>query len=252
MQINTVYNEDNLKTLEAMPDDFIDLVVTSPPYGDARDYSGFEWDLMGLIMELYDKLKKGGVIVWVVNDQTKNGSESGESFRQALSFMGYGFNLHDTMIWEKPNFSMPSTTRYHQLFEYMFIFSKGKPKTFNPICDKPNKYKTSFSINTIRKKDGTMATIPRNIYSEFGMRGNVWKMNTSGQERPCKKIEHPATFSEILAHDHIISWSNPGDLVYDPFMGSGTVAKVAKDLERNWIGSEISSDYCKIIESRLK
>lgn len=254
MEINKIYNEDCLSTLSRTPVDFIDLTLTSPPYDNLRTYNGYSFDFENIAKELFRVTKPGGVVVWVVGDQTINGSESGTSFRQALFFKDIGFNLHDTMIYEKANFSNPSSNRYHQIFEYMFVFTKGKLKTFNPILDKKNKYagKSSFSVNSSRQVDGTMKQKDRIIYREFGMRSNIWRMNTVGQENPCKKQLHPAAFPEKLANDHIISWTNPGELVYDPFMGSGTSYKMAKLNNRNFIGSEISEEYCKIAEERIK
>ena len=253
MEINKIYNENCLDTMARMPDGFIDLTVTSPPYDNLRDYKGYSFDFEKIAKELFRVTKDGGVVVWVVGDATIKGSETGTSFRQALKFMEIGFKLHDTMIYEKANFSNPSSNRYHQQMEYMFIFSKGKPKTFNPIKDKENKYVTgSVGQNGSRKKDGTRIKTEKRICGQYGMRSNIWRMKTVGQENFGKNIYHPAMFPESLARDHIISWSNEGDLVYDPFMGSGTTAKMAIINKRNYIGSEISKEYCEIAEKRIQ
>jgi len=252
MEVNKIYNENCLDTMKRMPDNFIDLTVTSPPYDNLRQYNGYVFDFENIAKELFRVTKKGGVIVWVIGDATINGSETGTSFKQALYFKEIGFNLHDTMIWNKPNFSNPSKNRYHQIFEYMFILSKGRPKTFNPIKDKKNKYKSCFGKNTRRKSDGEMVETKKNVISEWGMRTNLWNMNTVGQEMMCKKAPHPAMFPEKLVKDHVISWSNEREIVYDPFMGSGTTAKVSLELNRDFIGSEISSEYCKIADDRIK
>ena len=236
-----------------MPDNFIDLVVTSPPYDDLRTYNGYSFDFQNIAKELFRIIKVGGVVVWVVGDATIKGSESGTSFRQALYFKEIGFNLHDTMIYQKVNFSNPSTNRYHQIFEYMFVFSKGNPKSFNPIKDRENITLTgSVGKNTTRRKDGTMIEHQKRTNSDFGMRYNIWRMKTVGQENMGKSLPHPAMFPEQLANDHIVSWSNKDDLVYDPFMGSGTTAKMALLNERNYIGSEISQEYCTIAEKRIQ
>jgi len=244
-------NGDCLDVMKSMEANSIDLTVTSPPYDNLRTYNGFTFDFEGIAQELYRVTKDGGVVVWIVGDATIKGSESGTSFRQALYFMQCGFNLHDTMIWNKPNFSNPSKTRYHQIFEYMFIFSKGKNKTFNPIKDKKNKYLTCVGKNTMRLANGELVEIKKNVGNEFGMRTNVWNMNTVGQEMMCKRPPHPAMFPEKLAHDHIISWSNEGDTVLDCFMGSGTTGKMAKQLNRNFIGIEISQEYLDIAKERI-
>lgn len=193
--------------------------------------------------------------MWIVNDATVKGSESGSSFRQALYFMSLGLKLHDTMIWHKPHFANPSSNRCHQVFEYMFIFSKGKPKTFHQIKDVPIKYGKPVGVSSWRRKNGDIQNRKNARESEvgsFGGRSNVWKMNTVGQESWGKRSDHPASFPESLARDHILSWSNEGDLVLDPFMGSGTTGKVAKQLKRSFIGIEISGEYFNLSKSRIK
>lgn len=252
MKLNKIYNEDCLETMKRMPDNFVDLVVTSPPYDNLRDYNGYSFDFESIAKELFRITKQGGVIVWVVVDATINGSETGTSFKQALYFKEIGFNLHDTMIWNKRSFTAVGAliNRYAPVFEFMFILSKGYPKTFNPIKDKINSAFGTKIHGTIRTKDGTMKKMSTNgkKIGKFGQRYNVWEINP---QKNNKDNNHPAVFSEQLAGDHIISWSNENDLVYDPFMGSGTTAKMAKLLNRNYIGSEISSEYCEIIKKRL-
>lgn len=254
MEINMVYNENCLDTMARMSDNFIDLTVTSPPYDNLRTYNNdidktWNEDIWkSIITELYRITKEGGVVVWIVGDATINGSETGTSFKQALYFMECGFNLHDTMIYHKHNFSNPSNNRYHQIFEYMFILSKGTPITFNPIKDRVNIEAGKigcYGRNTIRQKDGSFKERQKKINSEYGMRFNIWKYITE------MKPLHPAQFPKQLAKDHILSWSNENDLVYDPFMGSGTTAKACIEYKRNWIGSEISEEYCSIIQKRI-
>lgn len=245
---------DCLEVMKSISDKSIDLTVTSPPYDNLRDYNGYSFDFEGIAKELYRVTKDGGVVVWVVGDATINGSETGTSFKQALYFKDIGFNLHDTMIWKKPNFANPSSNRYHQTFEYMFVLSRGKPKTFNSIKDRKNIYAGSLGSvgeNTSTQVDGTKKIRERKVISEFGQRHNVWEINTSGQENMGKAINHPATFPEKLVFDHIISWSNEGDVVLDCFLGSGTTGKVAKQLNRQFIGIEISSEYLEIAKKRI-
>ncbi len=199
--------------------------------------------------------------MWNVGDSTINGSETGSSFRQALYFMeSCGLKLHDTMIYEKTGSaycSGPKSVRYTQIFEYCFILSKGKPKTINLIQDKPNKWAgiTSWGNAKTRKKDGDMHDPGRksNPIREFGVRTNIWRIKNSGGFGQSSKesYKHPATMPEELAQDHIITWSNPGDLVIDPFMGSGTTAAMAIQTERNYIGFEIDDEYYKLCQSRL-
>jgi site-specific DNA-methyltransferase (adenine-specific) len=267
IQLNKIYNEDCLVTLKNIPDNIIDLTVTSPPYDDLRTYNnhisglktefnGYSFDFENIAKELYRTTKKGGVVVWVVGDGTEKGSETVTSFRQALYFKEIGFNIHDTMIYMKNNFSNPSSNRYHQIFEYMFVFSKGKPKTFNSIKDRKNVYGGqvgSWGKNTSRQADGTMVERKKKIIEEYGQRYNVWTFKTSknGQEDEIA-YQHPAIFPIQLVKDHIISWSNPGDLIFDPFVGSGTTAKAALQTGREYLGSEISEEYYKICLKRLE
>lgn len=267
IELNKIYNEDCLTTLSKIENDTLDLTITSPPYDDLRTYNnhisgkktefnGYSFDFENIAKELYRTTKNGGVVVWVIGDGTENGSETGTSFRQALFFKEVGFNIHDTMIYMKNNFSNPSSNRYHQIFEYMFVFSKGKPKTFNPIKDRKNIYGGqvgSWGKNTSRQVDGSMIERKKKIIQEYGQRYNVWKYKTSknGQEDDIA-YQHPAIFPIQLVKDHISSWSNIGDIIYDPFMGSGTTGKAAKLMERNFIGSEISDEYYNISQIRIK
>ena len=260
MKINKIYNENCLDTMSKMPNDFIDLTVTSPPYDNLRTYNGYSFDFESIAKELYRVTKQGGVVIWVVGDSTIKGSETGTSFKQALFFKEIGFNLHDTMIYEKNTSSFPSRkdgNRYTQIFEYMFVLSKGKPKTSNLICDKENKWAghTNWGKNTKRGRDNDLKETSKiKPVPKFSPRNNIWKYTVGGGFASSDKIasKHPAIFPEKLVNDHILSWSNEGDLVYDPFMGSGTTAKMAILNNRNYIGSEISEEYCKIIEERLK
>ena len=252
MELNKIYNENCLDTMKRMPDNFIDLTVTSPPYDNLRDYKGYCFPFEDIAKELYRVTKQGGVVVWVVNDATINGSETGSSFKQALFFIQCGFNLHDTMIWEKHTIPQ-NGNRYESAFEYMFVVSKGKPKTFNPI-----KVKKIYTDNRKTKKyqrdkegieqSGNVPQITEKI--DY----NIWKIDVGGgivtNDKNAHK--HPAIFPDELAKKHIYSWSNEGELVYDPFMGSGTTAKMAHLQKRKWIGSEISNEYVQIAEKRLQ
>ena len=258
MEIDIVYNENCLDTMARMEDGFIDLTVTSPPYDNLRTYNGFSFDFEKVAKELFRVTKAGGVVVWVVGDATVNGSETGTSFRQALYFMECGFNLHDTMIYHK-NCLPKNHNRYEQDFEYMFVFSKGKPKTFNPIkipCSFPEKEtarKNDYFSKTKEVNRSARSGKKRNPVGIEKIKGNIWRINTGAGHSTLDKIafQHPAIFPEQLANDHILSWSNEGDLVYDPFMGSGTTGKCAKDLVRHYIGSEISEEYTAIANKRF-
>tara|TARA_R110001606_G_scaffold392406_1_gene561309 strand:+ start:39 stop:1040 length:1002 start_codon:yes stop_codon:yes gene_type:complete len=328
VELNKNYNENCLDTMARMKDNFIDLTVTSPPYDDLRDYNGYSFNFESIAKELHRVTKEGGVVVWIVGDATKKGSESLTSFKQALYFKEIGFNVHDTMIWKKKNYIPLTHNRYEQSFEYCFILHKPMPdkiiyskawqyvnekiKGFNFESELKKYYKTE-GIAKYRFKNFTGfgnpkegRLIPKRIYDEtnlflddykiykslvipnikfnaitektlnplkytdwsncksygknhskrkrneitkskeYKIKSNVWELATASSI-----YSNTAPFPEKLANDHIISWSNENDLIYDPFMGSGTTAKMAIINNRNWIGSEMSSEYCEIIKERI-
>jgi site-specific DNA-methyltransferase (adenine-specific) len=255
IDINKNYNESNLETMAKMPDCFVDLTITSPPYDGLRTYNGYSFPFEEIAKELFRITKDGGVLVWVVGDATVKGTETGTSFKQALYFKECGFNLFDTMIYAKPpRGAVGNNKTYWQTFEYMFIFSKGKPKTINLICDRKNKESRDGDNGTKRLENGELLKVKRGGYSEYGRRTNIWEYGI-GKGQSTKDdfaFKHPAIFPEQLANDHIISWSNEGDIVYDPFAGSGTTGKMAILNKRKCIMSEISTEYCDIIKKRLE
>lgn len=251
---------DNVKGISKLPDKSIDLTVTSPPYDNLRLYNGYLFDFKTIAKELNRVTKDGGVVVWVVGDQTNNGSESGTSFEQALYFKDIGFNLHDTMIWYKPNPTPtdPICNRYYNSFEYMFILSKGKPKTCNYLKDKSKSVGKRFGSAPMKRIDGTNRDDRTEKLKHLRMqakkiRSNVWVYNIgSSVSSDSSAHNHPAIFPEELAKDHILSWSNEGDWVLDPFLGSGTTLKMCMETNRNGIGFEINDGYENIIKERLK
>jgi DNA modification methylase len=248
---------DSAEVLKTFEPDCIDLTVISPPYDNLRTYNGFVFNFEEIARELFRVTKPGGVVVWVVGDATINGSETGTSFRQALYFMECGFNLHDTMIYAKNGPAHPDQTRYQQVFEFMFIFSKEHPKTINLIADRKNKWagQKNFGTRTNRGKDGNIdgSTREGRTVKEIGTRWNIWEINTGFGYSATDNYayEQAAIFPENLARDHILSWSNPGDIVLDPFFGSGTTGKMAKEHGRRWIGIEISQEYCNLATRRI-
>jgi DNA modification methylase len=248
-QLDKIYNENCLDTMARMKDNFIDLTVTSPPYDNLRTYNGYSFDFESIAKELYRVTKEGGVVVWVVGDATIKGSETGTSFKQALFFKECGFNLHDTMIYQK---STPPLThnRYEQNFEYMFVFSKGKPNIFNGLRE-PKEYKDNRKNKAFGKNKDDGIDFGYSKQTATRLKRNVWKYFAGGGANDKIASKHPAIFPEQLANDHIISWSNEGDIVYDPFIGSGTTAKMALLNNRRYIGSEISAEYCEIAEERI-
>jgi site-specific DNA-methyltransferase (adenine-specific) len=255
--VNKIVCGDCLEVMKDWPDNCVDLVVTSPPYGELRSYGGGRIQFSELANCLFRTLVVGGVLVWVVKDQTLNGTESGESFRQALAFKDIGFNLHDTMIYAKEGINYPDTVRYYDAFEYMFVLSKGRPQTINLICDKINTHAGDKSSGRCRQYDDSLRPRTETFkqpVKKLGTRWNVWHYRTGYMHTSKDPIvfEHPAAFPEKLAADHIKSWSNEGDIVLDPMNGSGTTTKMARILGRRYIGIDISEKYCEIARMRLE
>lgn len=241
---------DNVEVLSGLPDACIDLTVTSPPYDDLRIYGGHSWDFEATAAQLLRVTKPGGVLVWVVADKTVDGSESGTSMEQALHFKRIGWRLHDTMIWNK---YLPGLygKRYTHAWEYMFVLAKGEPKAWNPILRRNT---TSGQRGaTCRNKDGAQLTGRTYVEKDSeSIEENVWRIPVGGGRTSTDGSRHPAAFPETLASRHVVSWSNVGDVVLDPFAGSGTTIKAAHELNRRYLGIEINPDYVEIIKKRLE
>ena len=255
MILNNVYVSDCVKFMQEMDAGSVDMILTSPPYDDLREYEGIEFNFVDVAKNMFRVLKDGAVVVWVVSDATNNGCESGTSFRQALEFMNIGFKLHDTMIYKKKSFPFPSNVRYLNGFEFMFVFVKGKLKTFNPIKDVRSSSSNHIGkLGGSRGKDGIIRPfILRSSTSMYIMRSNVWEYNQGYMKTTTDKVayEHPAIFPDALAEDHIRSWTNIGDIVFDPFCGSGTTCKISKKLNRRFLGCDISKKYVEIAKQRI-
>ena len=252
MEYNKIYHADCLDLMKKMDKDSIDCIITSPPYDNLRDYKGFNFNYELIIEEFYRIIKVGGVIVWVVGDAIKKGNKTLTSFKQALSFQQTGFNCHDVMIYKKKNTPFMRSNAYTNCFEYMFIFSKGSPKTFNPI--KEPTVRNGFEMLVYNKKsDGINKKIMKELKKEK-TKNNIWEyaVGLGGTTNDKIAFQHPAVFPEKLVHDHIISWTNKGDIIFDPMCGSGTTCKIAYLLERKYIGCDISEDYIRIARERIK
>ncbi|NGM81235.1 site-specific DNA-methyltransferase [Paenibacillus sp. 7124] len=256
IELNRIYNEDCLVGMRKIADRSVDLTVTSPPYDNLRKYNGYAFDFESVARELYRITKPGGVIVWVVGDATVNGSETLTSFKQALFFKEIGFNVHDTMIYEKENPVPLTHNRYEQKFEYMFVFSKGRPTVFNPIMEatsRPGESRRGYSKPREQTTEASRTRTDTIITKSERRRFNIWRyaVGRGGSTRDSVAFQHPAIFPERLAYDHIISWSNRGDVVFDPFMGSGTTAKMSIISGRQYLGFEVSEEYVGIARQRL-
>lgn len=253
--LNKVIQGDCSEIMQSIPSESIDLTVTSPPYDNLRDYNGYSFPFENIAKELYKVTKDGGVVVWVVGDAMIKGSKSLTSFKQALVFKEIGFNVYDVMIYEKAGTAPPHKNRYFSGFEYMFVLSKGKPKTINLIKDKPNKWAgtETFGDVTRREKDGSLTNKGKKVINEFGVRTNIWRYKNGKGYATKDEIayKHPAIFPEELAKDHILSWSNKGDTVLDCFCGSGTTLKMAKANNRNFIGIDYSEEYVELSQKRV-
>lgn len=260
--INQIFNEDCLDTMGRMPNDYLDLVLTSPPYDAMRKYGGektyhqrlnekgFSFPFEEIANELVRVLKPGGVIMWNVADQTIKGSRTGNSMRQALYFMDLGLNLHDHLIWYKTGTPFPSQYRYRNVWENMFILTKGKPNTFNPILKRNRTAGDSRNRRRERDHQGNIQTHLKTIViKEFGNDDNVWHIsNHFNKTKVGTKYEHPAVMPDEICRRHIQSWTNEGDLVYDPFMGSATTPRIARVMNRRYIGSEIHKPYFDVAQ----
>lgn len=249
-----IFCGDHLKVLSKFPDNFVDLTITSPPYDKLRKYKGYSFDFGKLSRELYRITKNGGIVVWVIGDATISGSETGTSFRQALFFKKIGFNIHDTMIFRKRN-PLPQVKRkrYMNEFEFMFIFSKGYPNICNYLMI-PCETVGLKNIQTKNYSAGVQRKTVRLVeVNKEKIKGNVWEYSIGSAMTPDKfAFKHPSTFPERLAEDHILSWSNPGQVILDPMCGSGTVLKIAKKNKRKWIGIDSSEEYFRISKRRVQ
>jgi len=250
-KLNNVYNIDCSLGMEKLPENSIDLVVTSPPYDNLRDYKGYKFNFEAIADGLLRVMKNGGVVVWVVGDRIKKGNKSLTSFRQAIYFQEIGFNVHDTMIYRKKNTPFMRSNGYTNCFEFMFIFSKGKPKTFNPLKTKTVRSGVEKLVAN-KKADGVNNKVIGKLKKEKTLT-NIWDyaVGLGGTTNDRIAFQHTAVFPEKLAQDHILSWSNEGDVVFDPMCGSGTTCKMARLNNRAYLGMEISQEYTELAIKRI-
>ncbi|MFI3315804.1 MAG: site-specific DNA-methyltransferase [Rikenellaceae bacterium] len=252
---NTIINGNCVDVMKSITPNSIDLTVTSPPYDNLRSYKGFIFPFNEIVAELFRITKDGGVVVWIVADATINGSETGTSFKQALQFMAAGFNLHDTMIFKKAN-PIPQIyrKRYNNTFEYMFVFSKGCVATHNPIrieCLHAGLQLKGTTYKNFSKGDQTREK-QANPVKKDKIKGNIWEYVVGKKAEDQEAKSHPAPFPCQLVRDHIYSWTNEGDVVFDPMCGSGTTCKVAFEMNRKYIGIDISKEYCDLARERVE
>lgn len=252
VKLNEIYCADCVEFMKKMDDDFVDLTVTSPPYDNLRNYNGYSFNCEEIAKELYRVTKKGGIVVWVVGDKIVKGNKTLTSFKQALTFQSVGFNVHDVMIYRKKNTPFMRSNAYTNCYEYMFVFSKGSPKTFNPL--KEPTIRNGYEMLVCNKKaDGVNKKVLGKLNKEK-VKTNIWDyaVGLGGSTKDKIAFGHPAIFPEHLAEDHILSWSNKDDLIFDPMCGSGTTCKMAKLNQRNFLGCDISQEYVDIAKKRIE
>ncbi len=252
LQLDKIICGNAVDIMEQMPINSIDLTVTSPPYDELRDYNGYNFDFKSIARGLFKVTKNGGVVVWVVGDKIKNGNKSLTCFKQALYFQEIGFNVHDTMIYRKKNPPFMRTNAYTNCFEFMFVFSKGSPKTFNPLRTKTARQGYEMLVSN-KGADGINKKMLGELKAEKTLT-NIWDyaVGLGGTTNDKIAFSHPAVFPEKLAQDHILSWTNKNDVVFDPMCGSGTTCKMSFVNDRKYIGVDISEDYCRIAKERIK
>ncbi len=252
IKFNDIYTSDCIDFMKKMDANCVDLTVTSPPYDELRNYNGYKFEFESIADNLYRVTKNGGVVVWVVGDKIKKGSKSLTGFRQAIYFQKIGFTVHDIMIYKKKNTPFMRTNGYTNCFEFMFVLSKGKPKTFNPLKEKT--VRQGYEMLPHNKgADGVNKKILKELKSEK-TKTNIWEyaVGLNGSTSDKIAFKHPAVFPEKLAEDHILSWTNSGDLVFDPMVGSGTTCKMALLNDRKYLGCDISEEYVNLTKKRLE
>ena len=252
IQLDSIYNIDCIQFMKEIDDNFVNLTLTSPPYDNLRDYNGYNFDCGNIVVELYRITKEGGIVVWVVGDKIKNGNKSLTSFKHALLFQSIGFNVHDVMIYKKKNTPFMRSNAYTNCYEFMFVFSKGSPNTFNPRMEKTARQGYEMLVYN-KGTDGINKKVLKELKSEK-VKTNIWEyaVGLGGSTNDKEAFQHPAIFPEKLAEDHILTWTNKGDIVFDPMCGSGTTCKMAKKNNRSFIGCDISSEYVDIARSRIE
>lgn len=256
LNINSIICGDSEVVLKNIPDNSIDLVVTSPPYDDLRKYNGFSFNLHNIGVELYRVLKDGGVVAMVIQDSTKDFGKSLTSFRTIVDWCdNIGFKLFETVIYHKNGTEGAWWKhRFRVDHEYMPIFVKGyKPQYFNKeplkIPSKHGGQVMSGSAN--RRTDGTTTPIVKREINLMKCRGTVWDYMMAGDKNPLKR-KHPAVFPDKIPFDFIQCFCPEGGIVLDPFVGCGSTVVMAKKLGRKYIGIDISDEYCELAKERLR
>lgn len=251
LEVDHIYCGDCVELMKHIEPNSIDLVVTSPPYDSLRNYNGFSFTFEKIAAALHIVLKDRGIAVWVVGDKIEDGNRSLTGFRQAIYFQELGFKIHDVMIYEKKNTPFMRSNAYTNCYELMIVLAKKGPKTFNPIMVGTRR-KGYEMLPHNKMADGINKKILGKL-NETKVRNNIWQyaVGLGGTTKDKIAFTHPAVFPERLAEDHILSWTNEGDVVLDPMCGSGTTCKMAMVNNRRYIGIDISEEYCNVARQRL-
>lgn len=246
---------DAIEHASTLASDSVDLVLFSPPYDGVRDYRG-NWtlDLPALGSELLRVVKDGGFAVMVIADGTKNQRKSMTTFRTAVAWEDAGWSLFESVIYSRDG--RPGAwwaTRFRVDHEHILMFYKGKrprPVTHHDGLRVPSKHAGKKWTGTQRLTDGTLVKTSATVAADK-CRGTIWHYATSNSEGNRTKAKHPATFPDALARDVILALSAPGDVVYDPMMGSGTSVVIAAQEGRRWLGNDFFAEYVEIAQQRL-
>ncbi len=241
---------DAAEVLSSWEEPCIDLTVTSPPYDNLRNYNGYKFDAGAMLSAIFKVTKQGGVCVWVVGEKI-NGGRSLTSFDHAFMGRDVGWTVHDVMIYQKKNTPFMRSNGYTNCYELMIVFSNGKPKTFNRLMEPTRRNGWETAVFG-KGPDAVNRKRPVELKTEK-TRNNIWQyaVGLGGTTSDKIAFQHPAVFPERLAEDHILSWSNPGDMVLDPMCGSGTTCKMAEMNGRKWVGIDMSPEYIDIARQRI-
>lgn len=254
--VDKVHCMECVEGMEMLPDDCVDLVVTSPPYDAVRKYNGFAFDLHQTGAQIHRVLKDGGIAAMVIQDQTKDFGKSLTSFRTIIDWCdSFGFKLFECVIYRK-NGSEGAwwKHRFRVDHEYIPLFLKGdRPAYFDkqPLRVPSKHGGKVMSGSGNRRTDGaTNGTVRREI-NATKCRGTIWNYLMAGDKNPLKR-KHPAVFPDAIPSDLIQCFCPPGGIVLDPFIGSGSTAVQALKHERHFIGFDISQEYCDLCNQRLE
>ena len=245
MEYNKFYNENCLDTIKRFDNETIDLVVTSPPYFNARDYSQYSdvndymEQMKEIFTDIYSKLKESRMCIINISPVlVPRENRSKQSYRIALPFYfvpmmeKIGYEFLEDIIWKKPSGAVPN--RNGGFFRHR-----------KPVAYKPN-IVTEYILVFKKKSDKLIDKFLKNdsLVGDDYEKTNVWEFN------PETKSKHPAPFPKTLVEKCVKYYSYENDLIYDPFGGSGTTGYVSEQLNRNWVMSEIHQEYIEMFNKR--